>query len=172
MVSDTSRVLVRPPRPGDGDGLARSWIDAGEYYTSVDPECFQIPESAGLANWLEEWALKVTSEDACMLVAEVDGQAVGLVWAVVEQPIPNAARQFVRDVGLIRLMIHALVVQRAYWRRGIGTRLMQYAEAWGRSQGAEIALLDTYVGSDVSVPFYERRMGYHRRALRFVKTLS
>jgi len=48
---------------------------------------------------------------------------------------------------------------------------MDAAEEWGRSNGAAIALLDTYVGSPVSVPFYEQRMGYERRALYFRKTL-
>lgn len=48
---------------------------------------------------------------------------------------------------------------------------MEEAEEWGRERGAVIALLDTYVGSEVSVPFYEQRMGYARRALRFKKRL-
>jgi hypothetical protein len=32
--------------------------------------------------------------------------------------------------------------------------------------------LDTYVHSPVSVPFYERHMGYQRRSIHFAKELS
>ena len=45
------------------------------------------------------------------------------------------------------------------------------AEAWGRSQNAVIALLDTYSESPISIPFYEQRMGYRRRAVHLRKSL-
>ena len=44
-------------------------------------------------------------------------------------------------------------------------------EEWGRGRGTAIAVLDTYVDSPVSVPFYEQRMGYSRQELRFRKWL-
>jgi GNAT superfamily N-acetyltransferase len=164
-------VLIRPPHAGDGDGLARSWLDAGAYYAAINPDLFQIPQADGLAPRLEEWLLSITSEDACALVAEKDGQVVGFLTAAVERPVENAARQFLRDLGRVRVVIHALVIQEAYRRQGIGTRLMEAAEEWARGRGAVFALVDTYVGSPLSVPFYERHMGYSRRALRFRKTL-
>ena len=45
------------------------------------------------------------------------------------------------------------------------------AEEWGRVRGAEVVRLDTYADSPVSVPFYERHMGYRRRAIVFQKPL-
>jgi Acetyltransferase (GNAT) family len=45
------------------------------------------------------------------------------------------------------------------------------AEEWGRDRGAEVVRLDTYADSPVSVPFYERHMGYRRRAIIFQKPL-
>ncbi len=33
-------------------------------------------------------------------------------------------------------------------------------------------LIDTYIESELSVPFYERRMGYKRRAVRFRKAFE
>ena len=70
------------------------------------------------------------------------------------------------------MVIHALIVQEAYRHQGVGTRLMQAAEEWGRSKGAVIALLDAYINSPLSVPFCEEHLGYSRRALRFRKRLS
>jgi len=46
------------------------------------------------------------------------------------------------------------------------------AEAWGRDRGAHVARLGTYAHSPVSVPFYENRMGYERRAIIFQKNLG
>ena len=30
-------VQIRPPRPGDGEGMARVWLSAGAYYADLDP---------------------------------------------------------------------------------------------------------------------------------------
>jgi hypothetical protein len=42
---------------------------------------------------------------------------------------------------------------------------MEAVEAWARERGAALVLLDTWVDSPVSVPFYERRMRFSRRGL-------
>ena len=162
-------VIIRAPQAGDGGGLARCWLDARAYYAALNSDLFQIPQADVLAQRLEEWLLSTTSEDACALVAEKDGQVVGFVTAAVERPVENAAGHLLRDLGWVRVVIHALVVQEAHRRQGIGTKLMQAAEAWARGRGAVIALVDTYVGSPLSVPFYETRLGYSRRILRFRK---
>jgi GNAT superfamily N-acetyltransferase len=166
-----ANVIIRAPRAGDGDGLARCWLDAGAYYAGLNPDLFQIPQADGLAPGLEEWLLSITSEDACALVAEKDGQVVGFITAAIEHPVATAAGQLLRDLGRVRVVMHALVVQEAHRRQGIGTRLMEAAEEWARGRGAVIALVDTYVGSPLSMPFYEQRMGYSRRTLRFRKEI-
>lgn len=166
-----NEVSIRRPRPGDGAGMARAWLDAGVYYASRYPDLFQIPETEGLAAMLESWALGVSSEDTCVLVAEADGQVVGFIQAVVEQPITNAAYQFVREPGQIRATINVIVVAAAYRCRRIGTRLMQAAEEWARTRGAAVLLLDTFIESDLSIPFYEH-LAYRRRAVHFGKSLE
>ncbi len=164
-------ISIRPPRAGDGESLARTWLDAAHFYANLNPELFQVPDSDGLAQWCEEWTVNAVSSDRLLLVAADGGQVVGFISASIQPPVKNAARQFVRDVGLTRLLINALVVRQAYWRQRIGTQLMAAAEDWGRSQGAQIALLDTYIASPVSVTFYENRAGYVRKSLLFRKTL-
>jgi GNAT superfamily N-acetyltransferase len=165
-------LTIRAPHAGDGDGLARGWLDAGAYYAKLTPDLFQIPEVDGLTHWLEEQVLSRPSENSFALVAEMDRQAVGYISATIQPPDAAAAFDIVRDKGLVRMVIHALIVQEAYRHQGVGTRLMQAAAEWGRSKGAVIALLDTYIDSLLSVPFYEEHMGYRRRALRFRKRLS
>jgi GNAT superfamily N-acetyltransferase len=166
-------VQIRPPRPGDGEGMARVWLSAGAYYASLDPALFQVPSTDGLAESFEA-DIGATSEssDTLRLVAEQDGQVAGWLTARLAQPAANAAHQLVRELSWIRLMVDALVVDQAQWRHGTGTALLEAAEAWGRDRGASMVRLDTYVHSPVSVPFYERHMGYQRRSIHFAKELS
>lgn len=163
---------MRPARPGDGADLARGWLDGSRYYTALDPERFQEPEGDGLAEWFEELLTRPRSEDELWLVAEVDGVVVGTVNAVLQRPIDTAARQVLRSLGTIRLLVEALGVEADYRRQGIATMLMEAAEQWGRERGARLASLDTWTGSPISVPFYERRMGYERVSIVFEKRLD
>jgi GNAT superfamily N-acetyltransferase len=96
----------------------------------------------------------------------------GWLTARLAQPAASVAHQLVRELGWIRLMVDALVVDQAQWRHGTGTALLEAAESWGCDRGASMVRLDTYVHSPVSVPFYERRMGYQRRSIHFAKELS
>lgn len=175
MDSDTGHgrmgVSVRPARPGDGDGMAHAWLSAAEYYTGLDPEHFRVPAAEAQAGAFED-RLRQRGDGALLLAAELGGQVVGWLSARLEPPHPAAASQLVRELGWTRLAIDALVVDRAAWRHGAGTALLTAAEAWGREHGAEVARLDTYSGSPVSVPFYEDRMGYQRRAIVFEKRLA
>lgn len=164
-------VTVRPARPGDGDGMARAWLSAAEYYTGLDPEHFRVPAAEAQAGEFEE-LLGRGRDGALLLVAELGGRVVGWLSARIEPPHPAAASQLVRELGWTRLAVDALVVDRAAWRHGAGTALLTAAEAWGREHGAAVARLDTYAGSPVSVPFYEDRMGYQRRAVVFQKRLT
>jgi Acetyltransferase (GNAT) family len=79
-------------------------------------------------------------------------------------------RWSIRD-GLHRLVIGALAVDQTHRRAGVGTALMEAAEDRGRSLGAEVALTDTNIRSYMSLPFYEDRMGYDRRAAILRKVL-
>jgi len=166
-------VQIRPPRPGDGEGMARVWLSAGAYYADLDPAFFQVPSADGLAESFEA-DIRATSAsgDRLRLVAERDGQVAGWLTAHLEQPAASAAHQLVRELGWIRLIVNALVVHRAVWREGIGGTLLTEAESWGRHLGARVVRLDTYADGPVAVPFYERHMGYQRRSILFQKPLS
>jgi GNAT superfamily N-acetyltransferase len=169
---DSIQVNIRALQAGDGEGLAQTWLDAAKYYVELNSELFQMPEANGLVQWCEDWIVAEPSENDFLRVAEYDHQIIGFISATLHLPVTDGHRQLVRDVNMTRLMIDALVVQQAYWRHGVGRRLMEVAETWGRSRGAMIALLDTYIDSPVSVSFYEQRMGYQRRAVHFRKLLE
>jgi GNAT superfamily N-acetyltransferase len=163
-------VTVRPARPGDGAAIVQVWASAAGYYAALDPEHFRVPRGRGMA---ERWDALLGHEDeaSLRLVAEVDGAVVGWLSAHIEPPGEEAEVQITREQSWTRLMVDALIVDHQRWRHGAGTALMEAAEAWGRWHGAQVARLDTYADSPVSVPFYEERMGYQRRSIVFQKRL-
>jgi GNAT superfamily N-acetyltransferase len=170
-MSDTIQITVRPQRPGDGERLARAWLDAGRHYAGLAPETFQVPDAEGLAEHLELGPDARDEPDILRAVAEVDGRVVGTAVGRIEAPMASARYQLQRQLSQRRLIVDVLVVEEAYRRHGVGARLMEELESWGRSRGAAVALLDTYPESALSRPFFEDRMGYRRRSMRLIKPL-
>jgi GNAT superfamily N-acetyltransferase len=164
-------IVLRPAQPGDGDDLARGWIETGQYYAALDPQAYQLPEAEGLAAWFETLLGKPRSKETVWLVAEVAGRVVGNVEARLEQPFDSAPRQLLRHLGELRVVVDALGVEERYRRRGVATRPMQAVEGWAREQSATLVSLETDIASPVSMPFYERRMVYQKRAVIFQKRL-
>jgi GNAT superfamily N-acetyltransferase len=165
--------MIRDIRPGDGEGCARAWLDAGRHYAARDPEVIQVPDADGLAEWFEEAIREPRTADTSWLVAEhpEDGP-IGMIEARIVRPAPDAHRQLQRDLGRTRLVVNLLAVTEGYRRRGVGTALMEAAEEWGRSEGAVLAVTDTNLSSPLSVPFYVERMGYRRQAVLLRKALE
>ena len=161
-----STASVRPARAGDGAGMALCWIDAGRHYIEVDQTRFQVPEEAGLDQWFEA-SLARQSDDRAVFVAERDGALVGFCGAHVEPPHTEPWRQLQRDLGRTRLYVDALAVAEAARRGGVGQALMRAAEQWGRGRGASLLFVDSFADGPTSTPFYEKRMGYRRRSIRF-----
>jgi GNAT superfamily N-acetyltransferase len=77
-----------------------------------------------------------------------------------------------RDLSQIRLLINYVGTADEHKRQGVATKLVQAAEEWGRERGAVVALCDTFIHSPMSVPFWEQRMAYERRAIIFRKRLD
>lgn len=164
-------VTIRAARPGDGSDMARVWASAADYYADLDPEHFHRPQAPGLAESFED-SIARAGNDVLLLVAELDGHVAGWLSARIQLPDADAAAQLMREPGWIRLAIDVLIVDTPAWRHGAGTALMTAAESWGRDRGARVARLGTYAHSPVSVPFYQNRMGYARRAIIFQKKLG
>jgi GNAT superfamily N-acetyltransferase len=143
----------------------------GRYYTALDPERFQVPDDRGLVAWVQA-RLSQSHADELWLVAEVDGHVAGELEARVERAREGASRQILRELGVTRLLIDALLVDEPYRRQGIGTALMRAAEDWAIARGATTTFLNTYINSPTAVPFYERQMGFQRKSLGFIKALA
>jgi len=165
------QITVRPRRPGDGAELARAWLDAGRYYATLAPNTFQVPDTEGLAEYMDRPAAVADEPDTRRLVAEFDRRVVGAAVGRIEVPFEYARYQLQRQFAETRLVVDMVVVQEAYRGRGVGQRLMLALEEWARERGATVSLLDTYPESALSLPFFTERMGYDRRSVRLWKRL-
>ncbi|WP_440109690.1 GNAT family N-acetyltransferase [Paenibacillus sp. QZ-Y1] len=104
-----------------------------------------------------------TNPNACMLVAEVDEQIIGVigVQCVQSHAYPEPAAQ-----------ITSLIVGQEYRGGGIGRRLMARAEEWGRKKGGK-QLFFTGANREITsktCSFYEH-IGFQKRGYRFSKVL-
>ena len=159
--------MIRDATAADAAALAGVWIEGGTYYAQLDPRRFRVPNEDGLAEWMQQSLAQERDEDEVWLVAELASEVVGDISARIQRPHPDAKWQLMRDLGESVLRVDSLMVREAHRRRGVGTVLMRAVEAWGRSRGATGVFLTTYYQSPVSVPFYERGMGYERTSLGF-----
>jgi len=166
------RVLVRPPKHEDADGLARAARDLAEQYAESEPERFHVPEPDAQISWLKNALQKPLPENSVWLVAEVDGEAVGEAQAQLHDPAANAAIQPQLDVGRRRAYLNYLAVQAEHRSQGIGGRLLEAVEEWARENGAQLIATDTNLRSNVgAVELYESH-GYEKQAVVLRKRLA
>jgi len=165
-------ITVRGFQPGDGVGISQISLDNGAYYARIAPEHFKQPNEEGLAEFIEDDSEWRQTEENLALVADIDGEVAGYLEASLQAPMETARWQSQRDLGEPRLLINYVGTADAHKRMGVATRLVEAAEEWGRARGAVAAVCDTYIESLVSVPFWEERMGYARRAIIFRKPLA
>jgi len=100
------------------------------------------------------------------LVAERASEVVGFVDVRLERsPDP-----MLRDV--VYCHVAELAVAAACRSQGIGSRLLQAAEEWGRRQGAAFAAVEYHVANTRAGAFYEQRMGYEVASRAAIKRLT
>jgi GNAT superfamily N-acetyltransferase len=148
-------ITVREALPGDAEALEVLHADVAQYYDRG------VPQPADEALAADGVALR--------LVAEVDGEIVGVLAAKLTGGENGYAHE--PEAAEKRLLISYLATAADRRRTGIGTRLVETAEEWGRRAGATVAETNTFQGSPLSVPFWEDRMGYEELATSLEKRL-
>ena len=102
------------------------------------------------------------SRDNTLYVAELDGRVVGTFQLTF---IPNLTGR-----GALRVKIESVKVEADLRSRGIGARMMAFAEAQARSRGARLLELSSNKDRGDAHRFYER-LGFARSHEGFKKKL-
>ncbi|MGB0096329.1 MAG: GNAT family N-acetyltransferase [Solirubrobacteraceae bacterium] len=161
-------ITVRETRRSDREALARIHAEVARYYLDLAPDYFQV-----LERFAEQLDADAPAVDGATLhlVAEAEGEVVGALVARLMPPEALAKREITPELGARSLRIEYLAVAAARRRQGVGTRLVEAAEAWGRAAGATISETTTYHGSPLSVPFWGERMSYEELSVNLRKPL-
>jgi GNAT superfamily N-acetyltransferase len=165
-------LIIREYREGDAVGIVQISRENARFYAKLAPDYFKVPDDDGFVELIETDGGWRDDPANLALVAEVDGRVAGYLEASVPPAVETARWQAQRDLGQVRLAINFVGTGDDFKRRGVATRLVEAAEAWGRSKGAQVTVCDTYVDSPLSIPFWEQRMGYERRAVILRKPLA
>ena len=84
------------------------------------------------------------SGEDCPLIAERDGEAVGLAWARTEPAEPSAVNLF------------QMWVAPSHRRHGIGAKLLDAAITWARARGVRCVQLGVTCGDTAALRLYAR----------------
>jgi GNAT superfamily N-acetyltransferase len=134
-------VEIRAARPGEESDLLRLYEGLFEPPGSRPGSWDPGSAARALADAIE-------SDRAAVLVAEVDGEAIGLCTAYLDlESVRYGLRCWVED----------LVVESRSRSRGAGGALLDAASAWARDRGATHLELDTALARTDAQRFYERR---------------
>ena len=160
-------ITIRAACSEDADGITRTYMESAEYHFRLDPERYWIlPADAITARYREGWQHPPEADGKSItLVAEFGGEIVGFVDAQLYRSPDPMHRE------MLYCHIVEIAVSRRHQSQGIGGRLLQAAEEWGRRQGAELALLEYNVANTRSGEFYHRRMGYRVASITAIKWL-
>lgn len=112
---------------------------------------------------MKERILKLQPQREEVLVAVIGDQTVGFIHMEIYQPV--YLEPMVNLLGL--------AVTKAHQHSGIGTALLNAAEAWARKQGITTMRLNSGKEREDAHRFYEH-LGYHKskKQFRFIKKLS
>ena len=100
-----------------------------------------------------------------VLVANFDEVLCGYAWATLQERPPTLFTLPSRTI-----YVQQIVVERAFRRRGIGSRLLSEIDAYAEHEGAEHIVLDSLPSNEEAQMFYERA-GYSPVNMRRAKTV-
>ena len=168
QVDQRVAIEIRPAGPEDAGGIADIFLESAEYHAELDPERYSTPEIETISTRYREGHQHPADAHnaAITFVAELNGQIVGFIDVVLDRS-PDAMHR-----EMTYCHISEIAVRQGHQNQGIGGRLLQTAEDWGRKMGAEFASLEFHTDNARARLFYEGRMGYRPAATTAIKRLQ
>lgn len=159
-------INIRAAEPGDAEEIARRFLESAAFHADFD-ERYAVPRFETISERYKNGAqhLSARSGEAITFVAEQHTEIVGFVDARLEKSCDPMHRD------LTYCYIADLAVTPQHQNAGVGTRLLEAAERWGREQGAEFASLEYHVANTRAGALYGRRMSYRIVSMFAIKRL-
>jgi ribosomal protein S18 acetylase RimI-like enzyme len=160
-------ITIRPATAGDAERIVRAYLDSAEHHARLDPERYLVPSAETVATRYREGSqhLPGAAAESATFVAEAAGAIVGFV----DVRLDRSHDAMHRPITYCHIVEIAVV--EAHRSGGIGARLLEAGEAWGRARGATFASLEYLIANARAAEFYQRRMGYHTAAITAIKRL-
>jgi ribosomal protein S18 acetylase RimI-like enzyme len=145
-------MLIRQATLEDYAGLCAVFAEVDTLHVEAQPQVFR--DAGDTARPRAYIASIVNDENACLWVAEHEGQIVGLVKIAIRETrdIPVLVPRQYAEIG-------TLAVAQNYRRRGIGRALMETAERWASERGIDQIELSVWEFNDQARAFYAA-LGY------------
>jgi GNAT superfamily N-acetyltransferase len=159
-----SKASIRKASKRDTPAIARIYVTAAREAVEREPGHFRVPTIDEASRLF----MPQDSADAAVLVAEVDGRVAGFVEVLLRRPPEQPSMIKPRLLGYVR----ELGVSEDARGTGIGSQLMEAAEEWARSAGAQAMMVDTGAKNSQAQRFYRERMGYRDIGVILIKPLS
>lgn len=158
-LKDGRMVTLRSAAPEDAEAMIAfvNTVDAESPFLAREPGEFSFTPDQE-REFIEAW---IKDDRALWLVAEAEGQIIASV---------NV--QAVRKMSRFRhRAMFAVSVRKAYWRQGLGRRMMAEALLWCKQAGFEQAELTVVAGNEKAIALYEsfgfERTGVYQNSMRY-----
>ena len=143
------QVTVRPATNADVSIIVNLWWEMKDFHACVEPRFHPLPQSEAKEVWekhLREGILG--KEDWCVLVAEADGQVMGMMIGSVRNPYPVFQQErhgFIADAS----------VAPDARRSGVGRALFEALKVWFREKGVSYIQLEAGHNNPTSQAFWQ-----------------
>lgn len=157
-------IVLRPYQSSDRATVAALLLDLNRHENAISGESLVDAETAGIGaieaeDLLADW-------DAAVVLAEIDGDAAGLLIWYVATGESYLAEEF-RRYG----KVDALVVAAQHRGKGVGRRLLEEAERLTRDRGLSRMMLHVIEGNDGAAEAY-RKFGFRPHSTNMAKPLD
>lgn len=159
-VPAVGRVSIRPAGERDLPACIEMFTDLNR----LQAPWRVFPPRSGLAGEMErKYHAALADPDALLLVAEEEGDLVGMAAGHVHQP-----STFSRELAV---EISSVYVRPSHRRRGVARRLTAEVARFARSRGVDRITLKTFAQNEEAVEAWVR-MGFEARALQMTATID
>ena len=148
-------LVIRPANRDDGASVAALLAELDSLHTSLRPDFFRTHPASGATGSIRRVSAELLNRfqpdsSSALLLAVRGRTALGVVHVELRDTpqTPGFAQRR-------RLLIDSLVVTSRTRRLGVGRKLMEAAERWGKSRGAVQVVLTVWEGNDEATRFYE-----------------